>query len=136
MKTMKKSKVFIVVCCLLMTAVLICGCGAATTGDAPITSKWKLKEYTVNGKTTVIADQSLALRIFSAKDNPSFQCKDGVNCTFTNLRKARKGTVTQEDGKYIITYDNTSVKMIGEIHGNTLTLVNDKGTLELIFETK
>lgn len=136
MKTMKKSKVFIIICCLLLTAILICGCGGATTGDAPINSKWKLKEFTVNGKTTVMAEQNLILRIISANEIPSFKCKDGVNCTFTNLQKSHNGTITQKDGRYIISYDNTNAKMIGEIHGNTLMLENEEGTLRLIFETK
>ena len=91
----------------------------------------------VNGKVTREADYSPIVRLFTSKDAPKFKVsKDGASCVLTIGQKNHKGTVTEEDGKYIIDFDDSYSDMIGEISGNKLSLTNEKGTVLLLFETK
>ena len=124
---------------LLLVACLACGCGKAVLdadGNAAISSDWKLAKFTVNGKTEVMADTPLFLKVLAASKYPAFQCSDGVNCVLSNNGKKHAGTVTETDGVYRITFNNASKGMVGEISGKTLTLRNEEGTLLLVFETK
>ncbi len=134
-------KILSILLCILILSCLLSGCGSGSEtvydedGNASITSEWRLVEFTVNDNTTVIANDPPLVRIFTAHLNPAFSCPDGTNCTLRNGRKSHSGTVTKEDGKYMITFDDTSVAMIGEISGNVLTLQKAGGKLEIVFKT-
>ena len=55
----------------------------------------------------------------------------------SNGKEGHHGTIEEVDGKYMITFDGSSiVGMEGTISGNTLTLVNPKGTVEMVFTTE
>ncbi len=132
-------KCVLMLCCIFVLSTVLLGCGSTVkmdeTGNASITSEWYLVEFTVNGTTTRPSDEPFLVRLFTAGMNPAFSCRDGKNCTFRNGKKSHNGTVTEEGGEYTIIYDDTSKPMKGRIDGNQLTLTNEKGTLEFIFET-
>ena len=133
---MKKAagKIIGILCLALTVLTLFAGCGSKGTVD--ITSKWKISEFTVNGTTTKMDDTPFFVRMFAVTKNPKFVCKDGVNCVLTSSGKAHPGTITQEGDTYVITFPDTSKKMYGRISGDKLMIINEGGTLELVFEAK
>jgi hypothetical protein len=134
-KSIQRIGCIVFVLALIGMVFMVSGCGQS--GDAKITSKWKISEMMVNGKVTREADYSPIVRLFTSKDAPKFKVsKDGASCVLTIGQKNHKGTVTEEDGKYIIDFDDSYSNMIGEISGNKLSLTNEKGTVLLLFETK
>ena len=136
---MKKSiqRIGCIVFVLALIGMVFMVSGSGQSGDAKITSKWKISETMVNGNVTREADYSPIVRLFTSKDAPKFKVsKDGASCVLTIGQKNHKGTVTEEDGKYIIDFDDSYSNMIGEISGNKLSLTNEKGTVLLLFETK
>lgn len=137
-KSMKKTVLLLFG--LVLAMCMFCGCGAKTSydadGNAAITSKWRIREFTVKGTTTKIYEQPFWLQIIAAGDNPRFSCSDGINCEFTNLGKSHSGTVSFEDGVYKISFGEASNALTGVITGNLLEITNDKGTLSLVFEAR
>lgn len=132
-----KKKLFTTLCCALLTAGLLCGCGRdgeakGGTADSALASDWELASFTVNGETTNAADMVPEVR----KKAPGFTCSDGVNCVFSNNGKDHPGTVKEENGKYVIEFDDTDQDMICTIDGDTLTIVNSKGTVTTVFKKK
>ena len=122
---------------LLLSMIALCSIGCSAGSNSPdITSKWKIKEFTVNGKTTKVDETPFLVSVFTAKANPKFSCKDGVNCVFSLLDKTYTGTVTQEGDIYIIDFNNKKKNLYGMVVGNNLILENEEETLELVFETK
>lgn len=138
---------------VLAAAVLLSGCGQdapsaqtaqqasttqvtqeieATQAEVSLTSDWELVEFTVNGTTSKAADMDVQER----KDAPAFRCEDGEHCVVNMSGKDHNGTIKEEGGQQVIHFDNTEVTMTAEVSGNTLTLVNDKGTVTMIFQTK
>ena len=115
--------------CLLAVACMFGGCTKSEVKNADITSNWTLKEFTVNGKTV----QAKSLDEETRKAAPAFSCTDGENCVVSNNGKDHPGKITQSDGQYVISFDDTDQKMSGKIEGNTLKLVNSKGTVTFVF---
>lgn len=134
----KTRKILCVLLIAALLAVIAAGCGKTVNlgNNAPITSKWEIKEFTVNGTTTKMEDTPTWLKIISASRNPKFSCKDGTNCTLSVNKKTRTGTVTMEDGHYVITFKNATTKFYGTISGNTLFLHDEGGKVLLVFEAK
>jgi hypothetical protein len=97
--------------------------------DVSITSDWELKEFTVNDKTVKASQMDADMR----KLAPAFVCKDGENCVVSNNGKDHKGTITQSDGLYVISFDDTDQQLSGQISGDVLTLVNTKKTVTFVF---
>ena len=61
-----KRKKFIFEICVFLLIGLLTGCGESGSGDAedaPITSKWKLVEFLVNGETMIIAMSDPATKL-------------------------------------------------------------------------
>lgn len=109
---------------------------AKTTEAQPIEAlmqDWKLVQFTVKGETTKASELTKNELETMA---PRFSCSDGTHVVFRNSNKAHNGTVREENGKYAITYDDTYQAMIATVSGDRLTLVNEKGTLEIIFEVR
>ena len=132
-KMKKRMKHIVCALCVILLLVALAGCKSKGTD---ITSNWKLVEYTVKGKTTVIDDQAVLVKAVTASDNPKFSCKDGKNCVFESGGKAHQGTVTLEGDTYVINYNDTSKKMFGRIENDKLTLTNESKSLEFIFTAK
>jgi len=132
---------------ILMTAVIclvfaMTGCGSAQavsldeSGNAPITSAWKLVQFTVNGKVTKMADEPWWVKVMLNDKNPKFSSSDGVKCVFSNNGKSHEGQMTLEDGVYNIAFGNAEASMEAVISGKTLVITSKNGTLEFVFETK
>ena len=91
---------------------------------------WKLVQFTVKGETTKAEElPSYDLENMA----PRFTCEDGIHIVFSNGAKDHPGTVSLENGQYILRYDDTTRDMTATLSGDRLTVVNDKGTLEIIF---
>ena len=132
---MKKTVALVlsIVFCLLM----FCVCGRKTDqdGNTLITSDWTYVSFTVNGTQTKVDDIPFYMRIFTNKDDPKFKCDDAGNFTITILQKERTGTLTvSDDGTYVLTGQNGS-SLYAKIEGNTLTVYDDQGKMEIVFET-
>ena len=122
---------------IILCLALFCACGRKTDADGNtlITSDWKCVSYTVNGTHTQISDIPFYIRIFIEKDNPKFECNDGENFTITLLQKERIGIVTvNDDGTYLLTGEN-GASLFAKIEGNILTIYDDQGKMEMVFET-
>ncbi len=135
---MKRKKYIFGICVFLLIG-LLAGCGKSgsdDTGDAAITSKWKIVEFTVNGETSRPTEEPFYVRLFIAGMDPAFSCKDGENCVFHLGKKDHKGTVVQEDDKYVIYYDDTKKPMIGRIEGKQLIISDENDKFQFVFETK
>lgn len=131
-------KITAVILSLVLCATVLCACGRKTDSDGNtlITSDWKCVSYTINGAHEDLTDDSIFIKIMMSKDNPKFECKDGVNFRISVLKKWHSGTLTlNEDGTYHLT-PATGKGLNGKIEGNTLTLYSDDGKLEMVFETK
>ena len=94
---------------------------------------WKLVQFTVKGETTKAS--SLPKNDLETVA-PRFSFSDGTHVIFHNGMKDHSGTVREENGQYIITYDDTTQGMIATVSGDKLTIVNEKGTLEFVFEVR
>lgn len=127
---MKKGLIGIIVC-ILATVFILTGCADSDSKGVSITSDWKLKECTVNGKTLKAKDMDEE----TLKLAPAFSCTDGENCVVSNNGKDHPGKVTQSEGKIVISFDDTDQALSGQISGNTLTLVNTKNTVTFVFVT-
>lgn len=121
---------------LILAAVLItvfcclCSCGNSAK-NADITSEWKIEQMTVNGKT--VSGASLQLDSVA----PEFSCKDGKNVTFTLNGKTHNGTVTENNGVYLIDFDDSAKDMEARIRNGRLVMkIKDSDTIELIFKLK
>lgn len=125
---MKKGFVCLIAC-ILSIACILCGCQRGDMMDVSITSDWELKEFTVNDKTVKASQMDADMR----KLAPAFVCKDGENCVVSNNGKDHKGTITQSDGLYVISFDDTDQQLSGQISGDVLTLVNTKKTVTFVF---
>lgn len=117
------SAILIMLCCL-------CSCGNAAK-NADITSEWKIEQMTVNGKT--VSGASLQLD----SNGPKFSCKDGKNVTFALNGKTHNGTVTENNGVYLIAFDDSAKEMEARIgNGRLVMKIKDSDTIELIFKLK
>ena len=139
-KVIRKNRILLMLMIAVSVAVLA-GCGSKkaeldASGNAPITARWRLVQFTVNGKVTRINEQPWWMKVLFAGKNPSFSSPDGVKCVFSNNGKARDGRISLEDGVYHITFDGATAGLNGVISGRILTITNEKGTLEFIFETQ
>lgn len=121
---------------LILAAVLItvlcclCSCGNSAK-NADITSEWKIEQMTVNGKT--VSGASLQLDSVA----PKFSCKDGKNVTFTLNGKTHNGIVTENNGVYLIDFDDSAKDMEARIgNGRLVMKIKDSDTIELIFKLK
>ncbi len=98
-----------------------------------VIGNWEWIEFTVKGETTKREDIPYeAIR----EDGPHIVCEDGIHCLYSNAGKQHTGTIREENGQYIVTYDDGTKSMIGTVSGDVFTLVNEKGTLELILQRK
>ena len=117
------SAVLVMLCCL-------CSCGNAAK-NADIASEWKIEQMTVNGKT--VSGASLQLD----SNGPKFSCKDGKNVTFALNGKTHNGTVTENNGVYLIAFDDSAKEMEARIgNGRLVMKIKDSDTIELIFKLK
>ncbi len=116
----------------LLALCLLCSCGPKEDKKNELAAEWELVSFTVNGKT----DYPENFTPTNRKLLPQFKCDDGVNCIFVHNQKEHKGTITEEDGKYVITYEDTVQTMTATLSGDTLTIVNQKETLEFEFKKK
>ena len=82
----------------IMVMVLLCGCGDKKneSGNASIHSDWELVEYTINGQTENVEDDSFALKLFTADAMPAFSCPEGFRCEFSLNKKTHRGILTEE----------------------------------------
>lgn len=121
--TIFTSAILIALCCL-------CSCGnSAKTAD--ITSEWMIEQMTVNGET--VSDASLQLDSVA----PKFSCTDGKNVAFTLNSKTHNGTVTENNGVYLIDFDDSAKDMEARIENSKLILkIKDSDTLEFVFKLK
>lgn len=119
-------------CSILCVMCLLVGCDSSgSSGNASITDNWQLVEWTVNGKTEKFKD------IPPDSLSPQFSCTDGTNFTFSLKGKGHSGTLTESEGVYTLTYNDTFKKMEARISGNRMTItMADSDVMELIFETK
>ena len=120
---MRLGKRVILGCVMLVRISLLCGCGGAAEGEeTPITSKWELVQWTIDGKTTVIKDDPIAK--LATDKHPAFSSSDGSSCIFSNNGKTHKGTLEYEgDGRYTARFPNLKpVKLV--VTGNRLSLSN------------
>ena len=109
---------------------------AKTTEAQPIEAlmqDWKLVQFTVKGETTKASELPKNELETMA---PRFSFSDGTHVIFHNGMKDHSGTVREENGQYIISYDDTTQGMIATVSGDKLTIVNEKGTLEFVFEVR
>lgn len=109
---------------------------AKTTEAQPIEAlmqDWKLVQFTVKGETTKASELPKNELETMA---PRFSCSDGTHVIYHNSMKDHSGTVREENGQYIITYDDTTQGMIATVSGDKLTIVNEKGTVEFVFEVR
>ena len=143
MKKIRNNKKYLLITVLLvcLAMIVMTGCGSSAVqyddnGNASITSKWHLVQFTVNGETTVVADQPWWIKVMFRDKNPAFSSSDGISCVFSNNGKPRNGRMSFSDGVYHIAFSDTKVGMEATITGSKMVLVNDKGTLELIFEAR
>ena len=122
--------------CLVLLSALLGACqkdGKEVEGEnASLTSDWELVEYTVKEKTTR-ADE---LDEEVLKLAPAFRCEDGENCIVSNLGKDHFGVITEDQEQYLIRFDDTEETMTVQITGDTLTMVNSKGTVSFVFRAK
>ncbi|MBO4846259.1 MAG: hypothetical protein J5525_08120 [Lachnospiraceae bacterium] len=124
-----KKGLSVLIVCILALAFILGGCSKSEGKNASITSNWTLKEFTVNGKTVEYKDMDEETK----KIAPAFSCTDGENCVVSNNGKDHPGKITQSDGQYIISFDDTDQALSGQISGDTLTLVNTKNTVTFVF---
>ncbi len=120
---------------LALLTMALCACGnISVNGQKPITAKWKIISFTVNGKTTDIKNESTAERLVTQDMDPKFESPDGINCSLTIGKKMRLGTMTEDNGRYRIKFNNAKKDLIGEINGDQLTIYDEKGKLSFVFE--
>lgn len=121
---------------IVLCLTLLCACGRKTddNGNTLISSGWKCVSYTVNGTHTEVSEIPFFISIFINKDGPKFKCDDEGNFTLTLLQKSRTGKVTlNEDGTYTLANDYGYI--LAKIEGNNLTLYDEQGKMEIVFET-
>lgn len=122
---------------IVLCLTLFCACGKKTDqdGNTLITSDWKYVSFTVNGKQTKADDIPFFMRIFTDKDDPKFRCDDGKNFTISLLQKDHSGTVTvSDDGLFVLT-GSTDTPLYATIEGDTLTIFDEAGKMEIVFVT-
>ena len=138
-----KKRTLLLFSCLVLSGVMLGACqkntdvssvdtGSQTGEVSGITAQWELVQFTVNDQTTMAKDMDADMR----KNAPGFVCEDGAKCVVSLSGKDHPGTITEQDGTYVIDFDDTDQDMTGTIEGNTLTLVNTKGTVTFVFEKK
>ena len=130
---MKKNIRHIII--ILFAVCILYGCGPKNDKDkdkSRLAAEWELVSFTVNGKTDYPENFSDENR----KLLPQFKCSDGFNCIFVLNEKEHKGTISEENGKYVISYDDTDQTMSAVLSGDTLTITNNKGTLDIVFKKK
>ena len=84
----RKSLYVLLIAALL--AVVAAGCGKTVNlgNNAPITSKWEIKEFTVNGTTTKMEDTPTWLKIISAfREIRSFPARTALTARSASTRK-------------------------------------------------
>lgn len=95
----------------VMTALLLAlglmACGAKNTGDAPITSKWKVTTINNNGTITDMTGIWVIVDAVNKVKTPEFT-SDGTNFTFSMSGKDHKGTLVQNGNTYELHWDNNS----------------------------
>lgn len=127
---MKKRVLFIAVI-MVMALSCLCSCGSSgNSGNADITSKWKIIEMGSSGKKTtydIIPVTSI---------DPHFSCTDGKNFTFSLNGKDHTGTLTESGGVYILDLDDSDKNMEAKISGNKMTLSIVGTSAYFIFEAK
>lgn len=130
-------KIAALILSIILCLTLLCACGRKTdeNGNTLITSSWKCISYTVNDQHTELREQPLWVRLITINDIPKFKSSDGDTFTFNLVQKEYTGDLTlEEDGTYKL--DTGKGKpLFGKIEGNTLTLYNEAGTVEMVFET-
>lgn len=126
-------KLIAVLSSFLIVAAGMFGCGNKSAEEVTITSDWELVEFTVNGTTTNPSEDSFLVRLVTESSNPKFVCKDGVNCVLSIGEKKHRGKITEQDGIYIIDFDDSYKNMTARIDGDNLILTNESETLEIIF---
>lgn len=132
-----KKKILNVFCIVIL--LMLCGCEGHRVdenGNAVITSNWKYIESTVNGNTVNYENESPLVKIFVAPASPEFKSSNGVDCVFSINKRKHTGTMTEQDGKYIIDFDDSYKNMIAEIDGDLLTLRSENGNVEVVFRAK
>ena len=112
--------------CVLVFIFLLGGCGKTTS---PLASDWELVEYTVKDITTRAEDLDPEVK----KIAPAFRCEDGEHVTISNNGKDHPGTIAEENGQYVIRFDNTEETMSAQLKDDTLTMSNSKGTVTFVF---
>ena len=123
----------------IMVMVLLCGCGDKKneSGNASIHSDWELVEYTINGQTENVEDDSFALKLFTADAMPAFSCPEGFRCEFSLNKKTHRGILTEEgNDKYRIDFGDSYKPFLAEITGDRLTLKNEKGNISIVFKVR
>lgn len=130
-----------ILCTLLLGAVILCGCGRSAAeydekGSALITSEWQLAQMTVRGSKTDFRDVPDSVWNGAASNHPAFVCTDGTSCVFSSNGTDHKGKLSPTDNGYVITFSDDYKSMKAVISGDELTLSDNAGTYEIVFETK
>ncbi len=118
--------------CLITFLVVLSGltaCGKSGTGEADISSDWKLVEMTVSGTTSTYDDTNRDIY------SPRFESPDGKVFTFTLKNKAHTGTIEKSGDKYILNFNDSNRNMEAVIKDNQMTLtISGSGSTTMIFE--
>ena len=139
-----KQKLVLLACGIRVMGSLLGACGKAEGGQAgngkPVQSeaavapelaaKWSLVQFTVNGKTSKAEELLPDVRLRA----PEFTCEDGAHCEITLNGKSHAGTISNEDGAYVISFNDTDQKMTVALDGDVLELTNTKGTVTMVFQ--
>ncbi len=120
---------------ILFAVCILYGCGPKNNKEidkSVLGADWELVSFTVNGKTDYPENFSDDNR----KLLPQFKCKDGINCIFVLNEKEHKGEISEVDGKYVISYDDTDQTMTATLSGDILKITNNRGTFDIMFKKK
>lgn len=136
MKTLRKT--LSIILAFLMVAQF-CACGGVSSGNAPITSRWKVTTIDNNGTVTDMTGWWAVWDTVSGAKVPEFT-SDGSNFTFSMSGKDHNGYVVQNGDVYELYWDNTNnpnspAMSTATITGNIMEIELKPG-IKIIFSTK
>lgn len=144
MEDRMKRKLLLLACGVMVMGSLLGACGNVGSGQAgngkavqsetsvapELVAKWSLVQFTVNGKTSKAEELLPDVRLRA----PEFTCEDGTHCEIKLNGKSHAGTISNEDGTYVISFNDTDQKMTVTLDGDVLELTNTKGTVTMVFQ--
>lgn len=122
---MKRINILSVIC--LGLALMLSACAKEPAEYEGIEGKWKCTKVFNDGEITELSFFTKA---------PTFECDDGTNCVLTTPSGAHNAIITEEEGCYIIDFDDTDVNLIAEFEGETLKMTIEDHDDGYYFERK